>query len=267
MKIEGIQTTQLHNNEHFEFMSEVDRTITAHTPAAIDIAALYPAFKECFETEDESYKLVVKSAITRRLSELDAIRDNDFVNFRAYVKSLQGHYLDTFREAAYRIMVELNAFGNVHREGNDAETADITNIIQSLRGKLAAHVATVNINEWVDQLEQSNLAYVEAAGERYEEQSDKNMAIRLRKARLNTDVAYRAIVNRINAGIEFNGPDRYSAFVFDLNARIKHYNNIIATRKGRNATAKNKEDELNDATNDTNNPQAPPTNPPPRDNE
>ena len=269
MEIIKIELARLHNNEHYEFINEVIRTITDHTPEAIDIAALFPRLQASFITEDESYKIVVKSAYTRMLNEIDVVRDSNFINFKGTVRTLQNHFQPAVREAAYRIMIELDAYGDITKKGYDAETADITNIIQSLRGKLAADVATTGLGDWVDQIEQINLEFTEAVGGRYEEQSDKNSLVRLRTARLATDADYRAIVNRINAGIVYNGADRYEAFVSDLNARVKHYNNIIAIRKGRAAAEKAKNDTPADPTNPDDTPTTPPhpTDPPPRDEE
>ena len=87
MTILKIDTTKLHNNEHYEFMNEADRTITAHTPAAIDIAALYPPFRANLTIEDDSYKIVAKSAYTRTIGEIDVARDSDF-NFYSCEESL-----------------------------------------------------------------------------------------------------------------------------------------------------------------------------------
>ena len=270
MPVLKIDPVRLHNNEHYEFINEVIRTITAHTPEAIDIAALFPRLQASYLIEDDSYKIVVKSAYTRTIGEIDVARDGDVTNFKVNIRALQSHFLPAVREAAYRIMVELDAYGNITTKGYDAETADITNIIQALRGKLAADVATTGLGDWVDQIERTNLEFIEAVGGRYEEQSDKNSLVRLRAARLDTDASYRAIVNRINAGIEYNGADRYEAFVADLNARVKHYNNIIAIRKGRNAAEKAKNNTPANPTNPDDTPTTPltpPADPPPRDEE
>jgi hypothetical protein len=56
-----------------------------------------------------------------------------------------------------------------------------------------------------------------------------------------TDKAYHAIANRINALIIIDGPDNYAVFVDKINAFIDKYNNIIAQRTGRAKAKKQSE--------------------------
>ena len=265
-KILGIDTNKLQNAEHFEFMDEFIRIIVLFITGAPlgqiarDIEALFNAFKQTFAIEDDAYKLILKSAITRQLSQLDGVRDSDWTNLIGNVNLLLKHFNTAIADAAYRVKIEFDGFGNIAQKGYNSETADIVNIIQSLRGKLAADVATLGLAEWVDRLEQSNLDFMAAFSERGDEQTDKNTLGRMRDARLATDGDYRAIVNRINAGIEYNGPQEYEAFVGRLNTHIKYYNDTIAQRRGRAAAKKEKEEAEanNNNNNNNNNTQTPP---------
>ena len=222
MQIQKIDTTKLHNSEHYAFIVEVDGIINRYTPTAVDIEALYPAFAACVQTEDASYNIVAKSAITREVEEADRLRDIAWTGFRTHVKSLQTHFREAMRNAAYRILVEIDAYGYVRNAGYDAETADLTNMLQALTGKLANDVATTGVGEWVTELDSLNRAFIELAGKRYDEQAGKDSFVRLRKARRDTDIAYHAIVKRVSAGIEFSGADKYAPFAADLNVRVSH---------------------------------------------
>ena len=249
IKIFGIDTHKLHNAEHFEFINVVIRVITMFIEGnplgqvARDITMLFNILKASFVIEDDAFKLIMKSSLTRLIGELDIVRDNDITNFTVNVRALQSHFQQAVRDAAYRVMVELKGFGEINRKGYDAETAYITNLVQSLRGKLADDVATLGLTEWVEQIDRSNIAFAEAAFDRSKEQTEKNSLARMRDARLTTDSNYRPIVNRINAAIEYNGPQEYEAFVAEINTQIKHYNDIIARRKGVNAAKKKDKDE------------------------
>ena len=236
----------LQNAEHLEFNIGVKRDIDQHIAGnplgqfARDIEPLFTVYKKSINGEDDAYKLIAKSAVTRLLGQLDVVRDGDWSGISGNINLLVKHFNKEIADAAYRVKVEFDGFGNIARKSYDAETTDITNVIQSLRGKLAADVAILGLTEWVDRLEASNLAFIEAAEERYEEKVDKNALGQMRTARLATDGDYRSIVERINAGIIYNGPQQYEAFVNDINVRIKHYNDIIARRKGVNAAKKDK---------------------------
>ena len=264
MKVESIKLSALQNAEHFELMDEFIRivvTFLTNSPLGLlarDIEALFNAFKQTFAIEDDAYKLILKSAITRQLSQLDGVRDSDWTNLTGNVNLLLKHFNTAIADAAYRVKIEFDGFGKIAQKGYNAETADIVNIIQSLRGKLAADVATLGLAEWVDRLEQSNLDFMTAFSERGDEQTDKNALGRMRDARLATDGDYRAIVNRINAGIEYNGPQEYEAFVGRLNTHIKYYNDTIAQRRGRAAAEKKRKEEEAANNNNNNNTPTPP---------
>ena len=248
MKTENVKLSALQNPEYFEFMNGAIQDIEQHIELnplgqfARDIAMLLTFLKSCFVILDEAYKLTIKSAITRTLSKLDGVRDNDFSVLKGNVILLLKHFNTAIADAAYRVKIEIDSFGNGVQKNYNAETAAITNLIQVLRGKLAADVATLGLTECVDRLDASNIAFAEAFDERLEEQGEKNTLARMRDARLNTDGAYRAIVNRVNAAIEYNGPHEYAAFVNDINTRIKYYNDLIAHRKGVAAAKKEKEE-------------------------
>ena len=248
MFIIKIELPRLQNAEHFKFIDGVIGIITTFVegnPLGLltrDIVMLFNALKASFVIEDTAYKLILKSAITRTLSQLDGVRDSDWSNLTGNVNLLLKHFNKAIADAAYRVKIELDGFGKVAQRSYNAESADIINVIQSLRGKLAADITTLGLTEWVDRLDASNNAFMAAFEERGDEKTDKNALGQMRTARLTTDANYRAVVNRVNAGIEYNGPQEYEAFVARLNTHIKYYNDAIAHRKGVNAAKKDKEE-------------------------
>jgi hypothetical protein len=52
----------------------------------------------------------------------------------------------------------------------------------------------------------------------------------MKAVRRQTDGVYAEVVERVNAAIVLNGEKLYAPFVNELNAFIKHYNNILAQR-------------------------------------
>ncbi len=247
LKIKNITLKNLQNAEHFELMSEVRSSIKACDPTKLDVASEYPVFEIAFDDEDKSFKIVSKSALTRSIEEEDRNRDALVKGMFAHVKSLSTHYDKKTVDAAYRIAVLCDSYGNLARESYDRETAGINNLLQDLAGeKYAEDVNIINLKEWTARLEKANKAFEAVMNQRYSEQSKKDELTRLRAARLATDDAYRAIRNKINAGIVFNGEEKYKAFVMELNARIDRFNDTLATRKGR-ADAKKSEQENGEA--------------------
>ena len=241
--IKNIRLSALQNAEHFELMSEVINCIQAFDPTKLDIATECPVFEIAFDDEDKSFKIVSKSALTRSIEEEDRNRDALVNGMFDHIKSLSTHYDKKTVDAAYRIAVLCDSYGNLARESYDRETAGINNLLQDLAGeKYAEDVNIINLKEWTARVEKANRSFEAVMNQRYSEQSKKDELTRLRVARLATDDAYRAIRNKINAGIVFNGEEKYKAFVMEVNARIDRFNDTLATRKGRADAKKNEEE-------------------------
>ena len=250
MKIDSINLPHLHNSEHLGFVFEVRKHIVACTPEQIDIPQLFPAFNSAVDNEDESYKIVAKSVYTKQIDNLDVVRDTTLDGMSSYLKSFLNHFDPAKRAAAERINNMIAAFGKVKNKNYVAQSADVINMLQEFNGSLKNDVAIIGMTDWVKKLEFDNNAFMTVFDERHDEQRQKNELTRLRTCRIETDKAYMAIVKRINAGIEFNGKEKYADFVAILNVSIAYYSNIIATRKGRATAKKKKEAARNQAQND-----------------
>ncbi len=243
MEINSLNLPNLQNGEHFEFMDNVKQLILQCTPEVLDVVNEYSVFKEAMDDEDKSFNIIRKSADTRRIKQLDRSRDTILSGLQAQVKVYRYHYSEDFVKAAYRIEVLIGAYGYMQDMSYDQETANITNLLQDLfDDKYGKDVSLLGLGEWVRQLEAANNAFVEVMSRRNTEQAERNSFTRLRTARLTTDVAYQAIRNKINAGIIFNGKDKYESFVLLLNTYIARFKFTIAQRKGR-AEAKKSEQE------------------------
>lgn len=238
MKIESLNLHNLQNSEHFQFMSEVSHVIESNNPQNIDVDAEYNTFGQALKTEDEAYKQVQKSAITKTLSEADAECDTMLRGFRSQVSAQQKHFNPTISAAAYRLFVLLDSYGDLSKQSYETQTANTFNLLQDLKGKYADDVTVLGLNEWVTEIERSLKAFDALMKSRYAESAEKAEVTTLRMVRLDTDKAYKAMSERLNAAIVFNGETKYSKTVTELNVLVKRYKDIVARRKGFAASQK-----------------------------
>jgi hypothetical protein len=241
--IDSVQSSHLQNAEHFGLMNEVDELVQLYTPVALDIDKEYQEFKQSFITEDLSFKIVRKSAVTKDIREADTNRISVFSGFIAQVKGQKNHFDKAVSSAAYRVTVLTDTYGNLARETLDKKTADIINLIQELKGRYGYDIQLLGLTDWVNELEIRNQEFSSLMTQRFNEESEKSTYTSFRTSRNDTDVKYRAMIKRINAGIIVNGPEKYESFVNDINVRIERYNNAIAQRKGRAKANKAVKDE------------------------
>ena len=242
MKIDYLDPTRLTNAQHIAYASSFLDVLKKVNPITIDLTTpMCMAVDSAVNTEDESFKIVVESIFTEQLSKCDRVRDYTYSGLKTQVKLFLNHFDDAFQRAARQIEVELKPFGDINKLMYDAQTASVANVLQVLKGKLAGDIELLGLTHWVTELEEANNTFNTLFNDRFSEQKEKNALTRLREARGNTDTAYLAIVNRINAGIVFNGPGKYADFVAEVNLRIKYYKDALAQSKGRAAAKKDKE--------------------------
>jgi hypothetical protein len=117
-------------------------------------------------------------------------------------------------------------FTEFKNEQNDSEnTVNSENsghILQELRGKYAADVATVGIGQWVAELESRNKAFENLVKERFDETAARTDIV-LKEARAKLDEAYKTIAERVNALAVVEGAEDYEAFIRTLDAVIAKY--------------------------------------------
>jgi hypothetical protein len=234
MKIEIVNLKLLHNNEHLQFQIEFKEVVEKHTAKKLKIEAVYAEWVPLYDNECVAIDKILKSTVTEVITDADVLRDTTFSGMRETVSAATKHFRPVVKQAATRLMVVFDHFGNLAVKTYDDETNALNNLIDELNTSGAADVATVGISEWITELKANNDAFVALMHARYDEQTTKT-SLKLRDARTAIDLAYRKIIHRIEALITVNGEEDYTGFVNDLNERIVRSNQQIVLRQGRNA--------------------------------
>jgi hypothetical protein len=235
MKFRRFRIEDLKNEEWFQFYTEFKTLAEQYSPATLNIDALFATFLSLYAGADAALEIIRKSAATEQLAETDHARDVVFRGFSDTVKAGLSHFDSAKREAARRLEIVLNHYGNIARKSYDEETATIYNFLQEVNGVHAADVAALGLGEWVSKLDADNKAFDALLQTRYTENAGKP-DVRMSEIRRETDRNYRDMLDRIDASILLNGEKQYVSFVNALNIRAEHYANIIAQRKGRKKT-------------------------------
>ncbi|HEY9114569.1 MAG TPA: DUF6261 family protein [Bacteroidales bacterium] len=234
MEINALSLNRLRNEEHYDFGGELVGLMEVYSPATLSIEALWPTFVAAHAKENSALEVIRKSALTGTIAELDQARDTTFRGLSDLAKANCNHFDVAKREKALRLEVVFGHYGNLSVLPYGEETASIENLCEELESNYADELATFGLTEWVTELKAKNLDFKDIRANRFTESANKNDD-NMKEVRLEADAAYKAIVNRINAGIVFNGPAAYEAFVNELNQRIESYKIVLAQRRGRTA--------------------------------
>ena len=241
MQIFDFNFPKLRNEEHFKFQTGFKELVIKSTPAVLGIEAQFSAYLPLYVNESEALDFVRKSDITDELTDCDALRDNTYRGLADFVKSAGNHYKTVMKQAAVRVQIVLDEYGNIAAKTYDEETAAIVSMISKLNQNYTTEVMALGIEGWLKELQMNNESFDQLMNNRYSQEAIKTQ-LRMRTVRLEVDAAYRKIVQRINAQIIINGEAVYKDFVGEMNQRIDRNNNNLLIRTGRHASeAKKKE--------------------------
>lgn len=233
MEILKIKSHELRNEEHYNFHNEVNDLVLRFTVEALKIQRIYPAYEAAFATEGEALDVVQKSIFTGPIADADHNRDTILRGLADTIDGAIRHFDESVREAARRIKIVLDSFGNIASKGYNQETAAIKALVNDLETGYAADVATAGVAGWITALKSANEAFEALVDERYTDEAAKT-PLNMKTARKQLDEAYRELTRLVDALMVVEGPETWEDFVKEMNKRIEKYNNLLDQRGGRN---------------------------------
>ena len=214
-KIKSLNLVNLNNAVHFQFMKTVveqvatETAITGNTIAKTALEELKTAFKK----EDELYVPQKANLNTEAIAENDRVRDNVLMGFKQAVKGFLRFPLPDMASAARALMQNLKDYDINPDMQLDRETGAINNLISDCEGKNAP-------------LKLANTKVEELLNVRDKERSATEAGA-LKKARRNSDTAYRRLADVINSLISLGMAEGFEPFVNFINERIERYENEV----------------------------------------
>jgi len=222
MKIRGFKTHNLRNDAHFQYHTEFRDLVVAQGVEVLKIKPQFETYLLLYDRVDEAFKKIVKSELTVKIHEADKARDEIWAGMLDMNNAALKHFNPEMREAAARLKIVFDAYGNVAVKPLNEGTSVINSLLQEFQGKYAQEVSIVGIENWVSELRSRNSVFEALVKERFDEAASKS-GIVLKKARAELDVVYRSIIERVNALIVVEGVEAYEVFARTLNVIIDKY--------------------------------------------
>jgi Family of unknown function (DUF6261) len=231
MKLDSLHLNNQRNAAHYQFQTDFNESIIKYTPLALGIVDGYAVYLKLYHDEGVALVAIKGSATTDQIGVADYDRDFTFRGFTDSVHSSLKHFSAEVREAAKRVMVILDSYGNLVPKPNDEESGLISSLIVDLRTKVAADLVVLSLVDWIAELERQNNVFIALEATRNSEEANRT-ELRMKQVRAEVDAAYHKIEERINALIVVNGEAGYSDFVKEVNARIGRASDAMALSKG-----------------------------------
>jgi hypothetical protein len=240
MKTNRFDLKSLRNEEHCQFHTEAVQLAETIGAQKLNIEADFADYVKLIIAEQEALQQIRKSALSDQIFDADELRDIILRGMADAVKSAMNHFSPAWQEAAGKITIVLDQYGNIPRKPYNDETAAINKLLKDLTGKYAAEVQLIGLTDWLTELAVRNNAFDTLMKTRYSEDAERT-TLRMKQVRAEIDIIFRKILTRIDALVLINGSEAYEPFVREINARIDKYAASLAIRKGKAKPAKETE--------------------------
>lgn len=227
-----IQTISLHamnNAAHFLFVSNVASRAECDSAVKEKCAEQVATLRAAVTAEDDKLQTSSKSMATDKIVAADRLRGQIYSGYKKAVQGYEGFPVDNIAEAAAVLSQHIRDYRINPKAQMDKETGLLVNFIQDLEDKHKAHVKTLSLTPFVEQLKAANESVRTLTAKRTDERTAKTAGA-LKAARVASDEAYKELACHVNAHAVIEGEADYTAFIGYANTEIEHYKQEVIRR-------------------------------------
>jgi hypothetical protein len=223
---------RLRNELHVEFHTDANAQLVSANPETLGVKAQYDAYKLLLDLEIELLDQIRRSGRTPEIDARDHERDSLVHGFTDNVKSNLRHFDPGKRQAAEKLMIILDRYGNIAQKSLEEETAAIEDLHRELmKQENYLHVAALGLGEWLGNLVQVSRNLEELIRARDREIAQRP-TVSMHDIRPKTDGALCDLFDMVNALARVNGESAYATFIAEMNATTERYREKLAREAG-----------------------------------
>ena len=220
------------NGAHFVFIESICKRLDSETELLKNeyLKKAADALKAAFNEENRYFALSKKSASTDEILAADADRDTLYSAYYRSVKSFLRVSSSDLHTAAKTLWQSLVDYGIKPSMQLERETGAIQNLLEDCEQKYSAEVAKLGLQTVLASLKTANAKVSELLYSRTTEQS-KQVAGALRKARQQSDEAFKQVRKVANAMATLGSAEALKPFADFVNQLIKRYEDEVLPKK------------------------------------
>ena len=231
-EITTIHLPAVSNGAHFVFIESICKRLDSETELLKNeyLKKAADALKAAFNEENRYFALSKKSASTDEILAADADRDTLYSAYYRSVKSFLRVSSADLHTAAKTLWQSLVDYGIKPSMQLERETGAIQNLLADCEQKYSAEVAKLGLQTVLASLKTANAKVSELLYSRTTEQS-KQVAGALRKARQQSDEAFKQVRKVANAMATLGSAEAQKPFADFVNQLIKRYEDEVLPKK------------------------------------
>ena len=232
MEIDFLNLVAVSNGAHFVFIESICKRLDSETELLKNeyFKKAADALKAAFNEENRYFALSKKSASTDEILAADADRDTLYSAYYRSVKSFLRVSSADLHTAAKTLWQSLVDYGIKPSMQLERETGAIQNLLEDCEQKYSAEVAKLGLQTVLASLKTANAKVSELLYSRTTEQS-KQVAGALRKARQQSDEAFKQVRKVANAMATLGSAEALKPFADFVNQLIKRYEDEVLPKK------------------------------------
>ena len=231
-EITTIHLPAVSNGAHFVFIESICKRLDSETELLKNeyFKKAADTLKAAFNEENRYFALSKKSASTDEILAADADRDTLYSAYYRSVKSFLRVSSSDLHTAAKTLWQSLVDYGIKPSMQLERETGAIQNLLEDCEQKYSAEVAKLGLQTVLASLKTANAKVSELLYCRTTEQS-KQVAGALRKARQQSDEAFKQVRKVANAMATLGSAEALKPFADFVNQLIKRYEDDVLPKK------------------------------------
>ena len=231
-EITTIHLPAVSNGAHFVFVESICKRLDSETELLKNeyFKKAADALKAAFNEENRYFALSKKSASTDEILAADADRDTLYSAYYRSVKSFLRVSSADLHTAAKTLWQSLVDYGIKPSMQLERETGAIQNLLEDCEQKYSTEVAKLGLQTVLASLKTANAKVSELLYSRTTEQS-KQVAGALRKARQQSDEAFKQVRKVANAMATLGSAEALKPFADFVNQLIKRYEDEVLPKK------------------------------------
>ncbi len=232
MEINFLNLVAVSNGAHFVFIESICKRLDSETELLKNeyFKKAADALKAAFNEENRYFALSKKNASTDEILAADADRDTLYSAYYRSVKSFLRVSSSDLHTAAKTLWQSLVDYGIKPSMQLERETGAIQNLLEDCEQKYSAEVAKLGLQTVLASLKTANAKVSELLYSRTTEQS-KQVAGALRKARQQSDEAFKQVRKVANAMATLGSAEALKPFADFVNQLIKRYEDEVLPKK------------------------------------
>ena len=232
MEIDFLNLVAVSNGAHFVFIESICKRLDSETELLKNeyFKKAADALKAAFNEENRYFALSKKSASTDEILAADADRDTLYSAYYRSVKSFLRVSTPDLHTAAKTLWQSLVDYGIKPSMQLERETGAIQNLLEDCEQKYSTEVAKLGLQTVLASLKTANAKVSELLYSRTTEQS-KQVAGALRKARQQSDEAFKQVRKVANAMATLGSAEALKPFADFVNQLIKRYEDEVLPKK------------------------------------